>query len=394
MPRKAAAFPRRRRAHGSRRIVGSPWDSDSEISFSGGRKAGVMRLSFRDKIVNNAFELQELGLKLADRAIDTMFPSDAEDSDDGNDIADLSRIGRARKRATKLILDEAGRCAASLQKVADDVPAAYNPCLGLCRGEDDFSSSAEKRRPRRRKARRKKKVSEAKPHNGSLSDSISVSSDAYSTPSYDNGSESESTTESVKNARLSQLRRRRQQFLRRRALERAAGADTDDEDEASVRFGGPGLGLEREIPSQELRKPVLRSAFVDSTKEPQKAAAVPELVNTSNEESTLSTTNEEDSPKGLSRAEGAVEWQYIERVVPELSSNLGISFLGNHHLGSVVVRAPNESLRDAGLQLGDVIIRLNQRDVSGMDAAVVSDAIEGMAGECASITFLRKMMSL
>ena len=123
-----------------------------------------MRLSFRDKIVNNAFELQEIGLKLADRAIDTIFPSDAEDSDDGNDIADLSRIGRARKKATKLILDEAGRCAASLQKVADDVPEAYNPCLGLCRGEDDFSSSAEKRRPRRRRTRRKKKVSEAKPH--------------------------------------------------------------------------------------------------------------------------------------------------------------------------------------------------------------------------------------
>ena len=228
-----------------------------------------------------------------------------------------------------------------------------------------------------------------------MSDSISVSSDAYSTSSYGKGSESESTTESVKNARLSQHRRRRQQFLRRRALERAAGTDTDDEDEESVRFGGPGLGLEREFPSQELRKPVLKSmsTIEGSINEPQKAAAVPELVNTSNEESFLNTTNEEDLPKDLS-AEGAVEWQYIERVVPELSSNLGLSFLDNHHLGSVVVRAPSESLRDAGLQLGDVIIRLNQRDVSGMDAAAVSDAIESMAGECTSITFLRKMMSL
>ena len=227
-----------------------------------------------------------------------------------------------------------------------------------------------------------------------MSDSISVSSDAYSTSSYGKGSESESTTESVKNARLSQHRRRRQQFLRRRALERAAGTDTDDEDEESVRFGGPGLGLEREFPSQELRKPVLKSmsTIEGSINEPQKAALVPELLNTSNEESFLNTTNDEDSPNDA--AKGAVEWQYIERVVPELSSDLGLSFLDNHHLGCIVVRAPNESLRNAGLQLGDVIIRLNQRDISGMDATAVSDAIESMAGECASITFLRKMMSL
>ncbi|KAL7525370.1 hypothetical protein ACHAXR_000977, partial [Thalassiosira sp. AJA248-18] len=310
---RASSFPKLERASNTtrRKIICNPYDSDSDISFAGVKKSTVTRptlsLLLLDKISSNATELQCYGQRLAlqaNYAIQTFVASDSEESDGHG--SDDSRRAR-RKRAMRLLLDQAGRCAASLRTVADEVPEACmsaNPCLALIRDGDEYSSSDDER-PRRR-TRKKKKASEARPHDGSLSEDISVTSDAYSTAFSSiasDGSSSESSVDSAKNARLAKLRRRRKQFLRRRAMEHAAGNETEDEEEESLHYGGPSLGLKKKhwnVPSQELRN-INDSLEVDypMNKKKDLRESIPELLNTTNEESFLNTSND-DSPKDSS----------------------------------------------------------------------------------------------
>jgi len=99
-----------------------------------------------------------------------------------------------------------------------------NPCFGLIRDNDEYFSSDDEM-PKRRM--RKKKASEAKPHDGKLSEDISITTDAYSCSTEDYSSiasygssnnsiasdGSNSTVESAKKTRLEKLRRRRKIFL-------------------------------------------------------------------------------------------------------------------------------------------------------------------------------------
>ncbi|KAL7550796.1 hypothetical protein ACHAWF_014005, partial [Thalassiosira exigua] len=132
----------------------------------------------------------------------------------------------------------------------------------MVRDGDNSSSSPEMKT--RRVLNRKAKVSEARPHDGTLSEEISVTTDGSSsdTTSISEGDSSASSFSSVVVTRLAKRSRRRKQFLRRRAMERAAAAETEDEaveaDEelASLHFGRPRFVMKKrwDLPSQELRR--------------------------------------------------------------------------------------------------------------------------------------------
>ena len=81
----------------------------------------------------------------------------------------------------------------------------------------------------------------------------------------------------------------------------------------------------------------------------------------------------------------------IESLLPMDPSN---NFMETSHLGQVVIQTPCYSMVEAGIQLGDVIIRLNGKDVRSMRATAVSEMISGLADKHILVTFLRKNMML
>lgn len=282
---------------------------------------------------------------------------------------------------------------------------------------------------------------------GSLSEDISVTSeDAYSTDDSSVGSHSASTKQTsdfpyTEQARLCKLQRRRNQFLRRRALEKAAAMD----DESTVHFGRPRLGLgfplknNLTIPSQELRlkdsnltkidsPATLASSFnnmdlseheskdFDSTnaawspdkfvKDPFIASTdkvpdlvnntssndVPDLVNTSNDDSFLLNTSEESQ---ANVTKPTPKWASFSTTFPKLSAipPEGLNFLESSHLGPKVVSTQWTRTEASSLQLGDVIIRLNGEDVSNLEADTVSQMMIRM-DDCRIVTYLRKNVEL
>ena len=71
--------------------------------------------------------------------------------------------------------------------------------------------------------------------------------------------------------------------------------------------------------------------------------------------------------------------------------NEGRSFLKSTCLGPVVMSAPHFGL-GCVLQLGDVLVKLNDEDVSSLDAKEVQHRLDGLVGEVVSLSFLRKTM--
>ena len=442
-PTRTASFPRSSRSDGraSRRIVSCPYDSDSDVSFVqpyASKKCVVKASSLLDRIHNNASNIHTFGRRLAlnyTNAIQTFVAceddDDSRDSEDDDDSSQARRTRRRRKAMNMILeeaIDQAGRCGAKLSSV---VPEAANPCLVP---RDDDESSVEAQEPKRRY--QKKIASEARPHDGSLSDGISITTDAYSTDghcyeedlsdddqrsegsmsqeesvwSHTYSSDHSSSTKSVdsnQKRRLQKLQRRRSQFLRRRAIEHNAGTETDDDETAaSFHYGRPRLGGIKNrtkngaFPSQELRMaPSLN-------KSKRGTGRAPDLVNTSNDDSVVIDTDDEAilnaqvlPPQKQNRNIGDsvnknLKWQVIDRVLQHQSppSNPGQNFLETSHIGPVVTQLPMSF--DAGLQPGDVIIRLNGEDVSGSEAIVVSKMINEMTEESGRITYLRKNMEL
>ena len=281
-----------------------------------------------------------------------------------------------------------------------------------------------------------------------MSEDISVTSeDAYSTDDSSVGSHSLCTKQTsdypnAEQARICKLQRRRNQFLRRRALEKAA---TMDEDESTVHYGRPRLGVGFQlkknltIPSQELRlktdsnlteidsPATLASSFnkdlseheskdFDSTnaawspdkfvKDPfitstdkvsdlvnNTSNDVPDLVNTSNDDSFLLNTSEESQ---ANVTKPTPKWASFSTTFPKLSTIPpgGLNFLESSHLGPKVTSTQWERTDpSSSLQIGDVIIRLNGEDVSNLEAETVSQMMIRM-DDCRIVTYLRKNVEL
>ena len=322
-------------------------------------------------------------------------------------------------------MDHTGHCAATLHHVANEIP---NPCLELVVRSDDESSGDDessyrgKRRTRKTKKTKKKKRSEAKAHSGILSDGISVTTNEKTEYS---SSDDDSTfvDDSAEQRRVATLQRRRAQFLRQRAIERTAEMDEDEEEEAQYDHrkltGGFKLTKnsafptqERRVPSQELRCDNLDKVDIssltdirdlrypsDKSFDSTKAAWSPELfekdpfsstldVDTTAEDSLLLNTSNELE---LEILKPSPKWSSFSAEFPKLGDNSSHNLvLKDSHLGATLANTPETQ---SGLQLGDVIIRLNGQDVSTLDTSTVSDMINEMR-ESRRITYLRKNVEL
>lgn len=289
-----------------------------------------------------------------------------------------------------------------------------------------------------------------------LVEEISITTGAYSCSTEDYSSASDESTassyssdylsvESAK-ATLDTLRRRRKAFLRRRSQELAAGADTEEDDDAPFHweFSRPALKNKKpplvklpprccvrtgssllaeagrvtsteegklvpkvwNFPSQELR---CDEADVLPIKGYSPTVVSAESVFNS-VEGVLLNPSIKDAPKGnpshppkekslrLSddnpMSPRQQKWHSVDKeIVNLLSTDTSDDFLDTHHLGPVV-REPCRSLVESGIQRGDVIIRLNGTDVRSLEAKAVSGIIRGLAGERVCVTFLRKNMML
>ena len=322
-------------------------------------------------------------------------------------------------------MDHTGHCAATLHHVANEIP---NPCLELVVRSDDESSDDEssyigKRRTRKTKKKKKKKRSEAKAHSGILSDGISVTTDEKTEYSSSDDDSLTFVDDSKEQRRVATLQRRRAQFLRQRAIERTAEMDEDDEEE-EAQYGRPkltgGFKLTKKsaFPSQELRVQELRcdddlekvdiSSLTDirDLRDPSdksfdstKAAWSPELFEKDPFSSALDAdTTAEDSLLLNSSNELELEilkpspkWSSFSAEFPKLGDSTSHNLvLKESHLGATLANTPTTQ---SGLQLGDVIIRLNGQDVSTLDTSTVSDMINEMR-DSRRITYLRKNVEL
>jgi len=324
-------------------------------------------------------------------------------------------------------VDHTGHCAAILHHVANEIP---NPCLELVVRSDDESSDDESsyrgksRKTRKTKKKKKKKRSEAKAHSGLLSDGISVTTDEKTEYSYSDDDSVTFVDDSAEQRRVATLQRRRAQFLRQRAIERTAEMDEDD-DEEEAQYGRPKLtggfkltkksafpSQELRVPSQELRcdeldkvdissltdirdLPVPSDKSFDSTQ----AAWSPELfekdpfssvldVDTTAEVSLLLNSSNELE---LEILKPSPKWSSFSAEFPKLGDSTSHNLiLKESHLGATLANTPTTQ---SGLQLGDVIIRLNGQDVSTLDTSTVSDMIHEMR-DSRRITYLRKNVEL
>ena len=319
-------------------------------------------------------------------------------------------------------MDHTGHCAATLHHVANEIP---NPCLELVVRSDDESSDDEssyigKRRTRKTKKKKKKKRSEAKAHSGILSDGISVTTDEKTEYSSSDDDSLTFVDDSKEQRRVATLQRRRAQFLRQRAIERTAEMNENDEEEAQCSrpklTSGFKLTKKSAFPSQELRVPsqelrcdddldkVDISSLTDirDLRDPSdksfdstKAAWSPELfekdpfssapdVDTTAEDSLLNSSAE------LEILKPSPKWSSFSAEFPKLDDSTSHNLLlKESHLGATLANTPTIQ---SGLQLGDVIIRLNQ-DVSTLDTSTVSDMINEMR-DSRRITYLRKNVEL
>ena len=119
---------------------------------------------------------------------------------------------------------------------------------------------------------------------------------------------------------------------------------------------------------------------------------VPDLVNTSNDDSFLLNTSEESQ---ANVTKPTPKWASFSTTFPKLSAipPEGLNFLESSHLGLKVVSTQWTRTDQSSLQLGDVIIRLNGEDVSNLEADTVSQMMIRM-DDCRIVTYLRKNVEL
>ena len=254
-----------------------------------------------------------------------------------------------------------------------------------------------------------------------MDDGISVTSDESK---FEYSSDESEKEDLAKNTRLAQLKERRSQFLRLRAMDKVAKTE---EGEVSVhqgpKLGGGGFVKNKNVPSQELRRfkdyeltkidspvthdpPSFPSPIDSSEKacwspqlfetDPFKADThdnTPDLVNTTNEDSLLNSSND-SAAVILDRKRPYPKWLSYSTQTPKLDSSSN-NFLESSYLGQIVISTPWEGKHVTGLQLDDVIIRLNGEDVSSLDSSTVFEMItSGEMGETGVVTYLRKSIEV
>lgn len=211
-----------------------------------------------------------------------------------------------------------------------------------------------------------------------------------------------SRAESFKKRNLAKWRRRKQQFLRRRAMERVA-ADTDEDatDDLPPAYGRR-LMTKDPIPLQQLRSNVITPKASDlavdgkmnsdgfgsdgSKTVKTEGHGRSDVAGETHSDVAHSTNSGNNS---IVREAMKLKWQSMEKKI-QLPPNPVYSFLTLSHLGPVVTRSVGVVGDGDLLQLGDVLIRLNGEDVSCLEGEIVSEIFKQLAGKCVRVSFLRK----
>ena len=381
-------------------------DSDDVYSFVhpyGDNVCRVKSLTILDRLANNAAELQNFTSSLALHANYAIKNFVSSENDDDYDSDFSRRPPKEKSMNINSILDKATGCAATLRSVADQLPET---CLGqLNRDGDYYSSSDDDHSIQKVRRIRKNTFVEVQSEISVTSSSKESTRDDASITSYE-GSSKNFSSDSNQKRRLTKLRRRKKQYLHRRAMERTA---TETDDDLSNFAYGPRLGVKNHIPSQELRstdkppadgislsKAELDAEIVNGNQdysqggiESQTTFQVsmdsPDDPTMQNEQSSeIPPSSDCNSPKAYF-ARRPPKWESHEKLV-NLPPNPVYSFLTSSHLGPVVTRSVGDFL-----ELGDVLIRLNGEDVSGLESEIVSEIFKQMAGGSIQVTFLRRI---
>ena len=412
---KQASFPQFKNTPTTKRtIVGPMYDGsgdedESEYSFVhpyGEKRCHIRRTTMIDRIATNLKDVQHFGNAVrqhVDRKINQLIEEDYE--------SDSSKEGISKSRTINFMFDKATGCAANLRSVAGEI-GEVNPCGGVVAASGDDSQSEHDRRPRNNVKSKipspvkivHKKASKAVIHNGFLTDDITDSdAEFYSDEDSLSGSGSswassdessyESSYESMRRATFkAELQRKKQQFIRRRALERAA-AESDSEDEESMdeRVCHPMIdnnASQSFLHLKESRPKYYKSAsFSDS--HPESFGSIDAVeVNTG----TSNLNGSDDIGINNSPTLKQLNWKSEDATV--VIGDLPLDFLTSSHIGPVMTKLTRSTL-DEVLQLGDVIIRINgELDCSTLDAQFVAEILVKCKGKSIRLTYLRKTMTV
>mmetsp|Transcript_29496 Transcript_29496/g.63149 ORF Transcript_29496/g.63149 Transcript_29496/m.63149 type:complete len:354 (-) Transcript_29496:94-1155(-) len=348
----------------------------------------------------------------ANYALRNLTLSDKEEDYDSDD----SRHPREQQSALEIILDKVPEtCMVFINGGGDD-----DDDLSLSSDDDDEYHDHSDVKPRRaRKQKEKEDFYEYTSADDSskncincrdVQTEISVTSSSKESSKDDDSISSDdsskkkvsSRAESFKERNLSKWRRRKQQFLRRRAMERvAADADEDATVDLPPAYG-PRLMRKDPIPLQQLRSNVITpnagdlaadgkmnsDGFGSDGSKTEKTegngrsdVAVETHSDDAHSTNSVKTSNTREAMK--------LKWQSMEKKI-QLPPNPVYSFLTSSHLGPVVTRSVGVVGDGDLLQLGDVLIRLNGEDVSCLEGEIVSEIFKQMAGKCVRVSFLRR----
>ncbi|KAL3801377.1 hypothetical protein HJC23_006987 [Cyclotella cryptica] len=431
-----------------RSIIGPMYDdsddeNESEYSFVhpyGTKRCDVKSRTILDSLESHIKDIQMFGHAVtlhANHKIQKFLEDDYE-SDDSND-----RISKSK--TLNSIVEKAAGCAANLRTVADEIGES-NPCGALAlvpRGGGDSYSSEERRRKIPIQVVRRKNSSEARAHSGFLTDDISVTSeefyideyidedscerqseinynsscdDSYDEDSYDDsydGSESETQSSDYASSCESQgssntRETKRQYFLHRRALERAAARSERDGDQEESDFDNQDSALTKKKATKHVHSQEMRpthggvangkvkslagkslAVIVDSNAESETNSG---MINWSSKDSTISTESILAVSNDRHSVSRQLSWESKEVTILVQRDQVN-DILTSSHVGPVITKLTCPVLAEV-FQLGDVVIRLNGEDVSTLEGQDVSELLMKMGGKNVRLTFLRKTMQV
>jgi hypothetical protein len=390
-------------------------DEETEYSFVhpyDDKRCHVRRRSVLERLANNLNDTLNYGHAVglhASAQLQKLIEEDYE-SDSSNE-----RI--TKSKTLNLLIDKssvcAGGCATNLTnlKVVADEIIESDPCGALVPNRNRDEAYHREERQLKVPIVVHKKASEARVHGGFLRDDITVTSDelyssdedSYSSDGSESSYDTESSDESERRSYTREAKlRRKQQFLRRRAMERAAADESDSDEEereyntnGSLKYGDKFIYHH----AQEVRPKLVESAS-DTT---------PLMVN-KDDDTTASDCDKTDSSSQDSPAAGesavseAAVVDYKHSVLRQLTwearkativitKDQAHDFLATSHIGPILTKLTCPVLAKV-LQMGDVIIRLNGEDVSTLDGQFVAELLKRMEGKSIQVTYLRKTMQV
>jgi hypothetical protein len=368
-------------------------ENESEYSFVhpyGDKRCNIKSHTILDRLATNLKDVQHFGHAVRIHIDHTIKQIIEEDY-----VSDSSNDGISKSKTINSMFDKATGCAENLRYVAGEI----GDCgVALATNEENSYDDRKLRRrqkiPSPIKVPYEKKVSDARVHDGFLTDDFTDSDEYYSDEDSSSGSESSSSYSSSsdedtkRHLSHAKLRRKKQQFLQRRALERAA-AESDDSDEEES------FDSNNRAPSQAKGRSYLTIHHSQEMRPKNdsgasKCSLAPSDSELEAETSTNTASDGIYPPNDTSACLRRLQWESKDAMIV-VSGDQVRDFLTSSHIGPVITRLECSPFSEV-FQLGDVIIRVNGMDVSTMEGEFVSEMLMKSEGKSIRVTYLRKAM--